>query len=46
MFRRVHSGMPGTTAVLGFVSDTGITDLALLDKLETVLRALAEEKPG
>ena len=43
MFRRVHSGMPGTTAVLGFVSDTGITDLVVLDKLETVLRDLAEE---
>ena len=43
-FRRVHSGTSATAAVLGFVSDTGITDLAVLDRLEEVLKDLAEEK--
>ena len=44
VFRRVHTGMPPGQAVLGFVADTGVTDVALLAELETVLRDLAEEK--
>ena len=43
MFRRVHSGTAATPAVLGFVSETGITDIAVLDELESVLRNLAAE---
>ena len=44
MFRRVHSGTPATAAVLGLVADTGVTDVALLAELETVLPNLAGEK--
>jgi hypothetical protein len=42
-FRRVHVGTSATTAALGFVSDTGVTNVELLADLETALRALAEE---
>ena len=44
MFRRSCGGDDLGTNLIQFVSETGITDLALLDKLETVLRDLAEEK--
>ena len=43
-FRSVHSGTPATAAVLKFVSETGITDVATLVELERVLRDLAEER--
>ena len=43
MFRRVHSGTAATPAVLGFVSETGITDMVVLDELEAVLRDLAKD---
>ena len=44
MFRRVHSGTPATAAVLAFVSETGVTDVAKLVELERVLRDLSEER--
>ena len=43
VFRRVHTGMSPGQAILGFVADTGVTDVAMLAELETVLRNLAAE---
>jgi hypothetical protein len=44
MFRLIHTGTSPDEAMLGFVSDTGITDPAVLAELEKVVRDLAEEE--
>ena len=46
MFRGVYSGTSATAAVLKFVSETGITDVATLVELERTLRDLVKEAGG
>jgi hypothetical protein len=41
MFRRVRIGTQPGEAMSGFVSETGITDTALLGELETAFKRLA-----
>ena len=44
MFRSVYRGTSATAAVLAFVSETGITDVATLAELERALTELAAER--
>ena len=44
LFRRVHNGMEPFDAMTKFVQATGISDLATVAHLESVLQDLAEER--